>query len=51
LTKTQPRPDEDEQIEVHTISFDKAYAMLFGGVIIDAKSIAAMLLVRSKLNL
>jgi ADP-ribose pyrophosphatase len=51
LTKTQARPDEDEQIEVHTISFEKAYAMLFGGVIIDAKSIAAMLLVRSKLNL
>lgn len=51
LTKSTPRPDDDENIEVHIISLEKAYAMLFGGVIIDAKSIASLLLVRSKLNL
>ncbi|MDD5543985.1 MAG: NUDIX hydrolase [Acidobacteriia bacterium] len=51
LTKTAPRPDDDENIEIHIISLEKVYAMLFGGVIIDAKSIASLLLVRSKLNL
>lgn len=51
LTKSVSRPDEDESIESHTISFEKAFAMLFGGDIIDAKSIAGLLLARAKLNI
>lgn len=51
LTKTQVRPDEDETIEVHTISSEKVFAMLFGGDIIDAKTMVGLLLSRSKLNL
>jgi ADP-ribose pyrophosphatase len=51
LTKTATKPDEDENIETHSISRPKVYAMLFGGDIVDAKTIAGLLLAKSKLNL
>lgn len=51
LMKTQPHPDEDENIECHPISRDRVFAMLFGGDIIDAKTIVALLLAKSKLNI
>lgn len=51
LTKTAVRPDDDEDIATHPISREKVFAMLFGGDIIDAKTMVALLLARSKLNL
>jgi ADP-ribose pyrophosphatase len=51
LTKTAANPDDDESIESHAISRDKVYAMLFGGDIIDAKTIVGLLIARSKLGL
>jgi ADP-ribose diphosphatase len=51
LTKTEAHPDSDESIECHAISREKVFAMLFGGDIIDAKTIAGLLLAKSKLNL
>ncbi len=51
LTKGKPQLDEDEDIETHAISKQKVFAMLFGGDIIDAKTIAALLLVKEKLRL
>lgn len=49
LTKATTRFDDDEDIETHAISREKVFAMLFGGDIIDAKTIAGLLMARSKL--
>jgi len=46
LTKAYLSPDFDEQIAVFTTSLDKAVKMVFSGKIIDAKTIAGVLMLK-----
>jgi ADP-ribose pyrophosphatase len=46
LTKAYLSPDFDEQIAVFTTSLDKAVKMVFSGKIIDAKTIAGILMLK-----